>query len=76
MSISLSFYLGSWNGVDNIKSDGDNFEFIDGSGPCENNAYRESEINFSCGTTTEITKASEPIVCFYIFDMTVNCNGA
>ena len=73
---TASFDLGTWNGVNSIAVEGDNFSFVDGEGRwCPNGRPRQSEVNFTCGSSTGVTRASEPSMCYYVFEMTVNCDG-
>ena len=70
----MSYYLGTWNGDNSIAVEGDDFSFVGGEGPCPNGRNRESEVIFTCGSSTGVTRASEPSMCYYVFEMTVNCD--
>ena len=70
----MSYDLGAWNDVNSIVEEGDALSFVDGDGPCPNGKYRESKVNFTYGSSTEIIRASEPSMCYYVFEMTVNCD--
>ena len=68
------YYLGDWDLNDEIATDGDGMNFVGGDGPCPNGRYRSARVNYTCGSSTRITSASEPSMCYYVFEMEVNCN--
>ena len=68
------YNLGTWNEVSSATKEGESMKFINGDGPCRYNAYRNSQIIFTCGSSTKITEALEPTRCQYTFKMTVHCN--
>ena len=72
---STSYDLGTWDGRNSIYQEGDNLSFVFGDGQCPNWRYRESKVIITCGNSAGITKVSEPSMCSYVFDMTVNCDG-
>jgi len=72
---SDQYYLGDWDNVDQIATDGDTMDFTGGDGPCPNGRYRSSRVSYTCGTVDALVSASEPSMCYYVFEMTVNCYG-
>ena len=73
---SMLFDLGNWDGRNSIYQEGDNLSFVYGDGRCRLNwRYRESKVIITCGNSAGITRVSEPSMCSYVFDMTVNCDG-
>ena len=71
---SDQYYLGDWDNVDQIATDGDTMDFTGGDGPCPNGRYRSARVNYTCGTATRLVSCSEPSMCYYVFEMEVNCN--
>ena len=63
--------LGVWNGDESLPT---RFH-TGGSGPCPNGVNRASQINYYCGTSTQLVACSEPNMCYYVFDFEVDCTG-
>ena len=63
-----------WDGVDSIATDGDSNYFDNGGeGRCPNGRKRSARVHYTCGFSTELTSVSEPSMCYYVLEMTVNC---